>query len=429
MLRFITTHVGNGVHVSYTDSVNGEVVRFEVERIDLSNTGPVATVTVKSKVVGAHRVPGTDIMFTERLYLFGMRSRGDIAKTLANTMPSPSGAAAIDWDLVMNGLVAELLASQRRPLEVVNLAEVPREPDQRYLIPGVLPVGKATILYGAGGTGKSMFAMGAAAAVQTGTSFAGFTHIEQGNVLYLDWESDQGDLSNRLYMASRGLGLKDSAPVRYLSCDKPMGSITARLASLVDEHRIALVVVDSIGMATAGGRDSGDLAEAAIRFFLDLRALGCSVLAIDHIASEDVKKGAAGTSKPFGSVFKVNAARNTFELQLDPRAPTGEHRLIMRHRKTNMGPRMSDRNYLVDWQPESVRFEESHWVPAVARPMTNRIIDALITGAMPILTLVEVVSADGEGEVTELDVRSALRPLLQDKDVVLDGGNVRLVDE
>jgi hypothetical protein len=175
-------------------------------------------------------------------------------------------------------------------------------------------------------------------------------------------------------------------------------------------------------MATAGG--GNDMAEGAIRFFLSLRSLGCTVLAIDHIASEDLK-GKGGSKKPFGSVFKVNAARNTFEVELVD-SPSGSHRLVMRHRKTNVGARLDDRYYELTWGPDSVAIDHVTYTPTAVTPLSLRITNALVTGPMTVEKLVEVVSADGEGDVSEVDVRTTLRPLLYDHDIRIEDGKVML---
>ena len=53
------------------------------------------------------------------------------------------------------------------------------------------------IIYGAGGSGKSYLSVFLGLLVQSGKSYAGL-NPDQGNVLYLDWESEEKDLNERL---------------------------------------------------------------------------------------------------------------------------------------------------------------------------------------------------------------------------------------
>jgi DNA replication protein DnaC len=116
-----------------------------------------------------------------------------------------------------------------------------------YLVEHILPARKPTILYGAGGVGKSIFAASLAVAVQEGNAFLG-KHVEQAEVLYLDWETDEEDIAARVMAAAYGMGLTHMPSVRYSALVRPLEDRVTALARYVAEHNIGLVVIDSVGL-------------------------------------------------------------------------------------------------------------------------------------------------------------------------------------
>lgn len=267
-----------------------------------------------------------------RFNLSSSSARTSLAKVLtARTEPHP-----IPWSDVLEDFCTNVLDVHRsfRDVERVGNLAV-RESANAYRLTPILPLAKTTILFGAGGTGKSYLATAMAVSVATGRSLLGW-HPETGNVLYLDWETDVYEIDERVKRVSAGLGLTPP-DLLYRNCAGPFEDMAEDVARFVDENQVGLVVIDSIGMASATAGDGGDANESTIRLFTALRHLGTTVLAIDHVTGADLGADKA-IHKPYGSVYKVNLARSVYELRKASEDNDGASHLALYHRKVNSGP-------------------------------------------------------------------------------------------
>ncbi len=430
-LKLDLTRTGLGYILSVSDDAESEeeILRFEVTALTKNAWGISGRVTVRSRIASARVVPSISGYYvtTERLDFLSGKSRTLFAERLNTLIPPPASGAAIDWGMVVEELVARVMDAEHRQPVLKVLSEVPPTPETPHLLPFLLPDPKATILYGAGGTGKSIISTAIGAAIQTGMPFLGWESIQR-NVLYLDWETDEGDLSHRNAVVSKGLGLDEPAPVSYMSLELPLELEMSHIAAAVVENDIGLVIIDSVGMASTQGRDGSDPAEGAITFFRALRMLNAAVLCIDHISGEDQRRGRAGASKPYGSVFKWNSARNAFEL-IDASEEDGPMRVTLRHRKANLGPRMSDLTLSVRWDDDSVVFRRVE--DSLVYPLAYRIIEVLATGPASYKNLIELLNDDKRYDVvTESGVRNASRELLASGQISVDhAGVLRVVTD
>jgi AAA domain len=404
-----------------------EVVRFEVTTLTKTVWGIRGRVTVRSRMKGARVVPNmSGYVTTETMDFLSGKSRQMFATRLAELIPAPKGSAVIDWSLVVERMVAQIMDQEHRQPVVLDLATVTATSYTPHLWPYVVPERKATIMYGAGGTGKSALACGIAAAVQTGKPLLGYK-TKQANVLYLDWETDEGDVAHRLAAASRGIGLTAVAPVKYMSLELPLELEMTHIAAAVVENDIGLIILDSVGMASTQGRDGSDPAAGAIEFFRALRILNAAVLCIDHISGEDQRRGRLGASKPYGSIFKWNTARNAFEL-IDATEDQSGSRLILRHRKANLGPKMPGGEVMmrVKWDTtvDSVTYQRVVTnEPQVSLP--ERITEALETGPASYKTLLDILNSNYQYDmVDEAQVRGASRALLSGAIATIDNSGV-----
>jgi hypothetical protein len=183
-----------------------------------------------------------------------------------------------------------------------------------------------------------MSAAALAVAVASGTPFLNMA-TRKAPVLYLDWETEPGDIAGRIQRAAKGAGLEVAPTILYMNLIQSISDRMGEISRVVAEHSIGLVIVDSVGMASARQRDGADPSEGAKAFFRGLRGLDTAALLIDHVTGEDMKVR-TGVPKPYGSVYKWNAARNAFELRAAEN-PKG-HQVVLAHRKSNLGPREND---------------------------------------------------------------------------------------
>jgi hypothetical protein len=351
--------IANGYRIDFSDD-EGEppYMSFDVTYIDTVTWGLLATVTVRSRLPNASRLPD-DILFMDRVNLMKGRELRDMATRIDALIPPPKSAARLDWHHHLEHVAVLVNAHVSQPVAAVALHERSTFTKPRFVIPGLLVAGKANILYGPGGTGKSLLALRIAGSVASGVSLFDLPVIEPGPVLYLDWEDDADTLGHRLHLVSKGMSLRTPFDVTY-KCLHGRGAYERHHADvkwLVESKGIRLVIMDSTALAMHGST-AGDGADGAIKFFQLLGELGATTLLIDHVSSDDVKAVAQserGAAKPYGSVFKVNSARNVWEISpWRQQVLTG---FTLRHRKTNAGPRMDDIDVAVTWDEESIVFE------------------------------------------------------------------------
>ena len=199
----------------------------------------------------------------------------------------------------------------------------------------------------------------------------------------------------------------------------------AEVARVVAVKEVKLVIIDSVGMASSQQRDGADASEGAVRFFRGLRELGVASLLIDHVTGEDMRR--ERTPKPYGSVYKYNAARNAFELRQRDDTVIGNHVVVLMHQKSNLGPKHSDVEIEYVYGPDFVRMRRRGVVEGP--PLGDRILAALVGGPISHARLTDVLNHEGD-PVSEVTVRIAVRSLVNEGfAIVSNAGMVRLADE
>lgn len=418
---------GAGYVYRIGDHYDPDLLTIEVTNVRQRAGSVYALLTTSTTIPGARLIPGTERVLNAEVWLLNERSRSEYAASLDRLIPAPEGAQRLNFGAVLEEMAQRVIEVENAPVSVVRLKPVNRQATP-YLLEGLVPMRKPTILYGAGGTGKSILAAAIAVAVQTGAQFLGL-HARQAEVLYLDWETDEEDLAGRVGAAARGVGVAEPA-IRYSAMVRPLEDRVAALARMVKEEKIGLVIIDSVGMAMSAGSGNGDANETAIRFFRALRSLDAAVLAIDHVSGDDMRRGRAGASKPYGSVYKWNSARNAFELRTarDPDMD-GVH-LLLKHRKTNIGHHYPDLPILLHWDDttSTARFTREMYVKPVLVPVEDQIRDVLLTGPATPAQIADMLS-EGEKAYSELDVRRVLKQMLGKSEVSAGSdGTIHLAD-
>jgi hypothetical protein len=316
----------------------------------------------------------------------------------------------VPWGTFLEEFCAAVLEAERTGAPIIEVGSLADPRSDGYLIDPVLPAHQPSIIYAAGGTGKSYLAVLMAVSVAAGVPVLGWPVIAPGPVLYCDWETDQWEVNARVRRVAAGLGIAPPPGVLYRLSSGSMDDAAESLAAVVTERGIKLVVVDSVGMAS-GAVKEGPAEESAIRLFSSFRYLGCTVLAIDHVTGEDARSE-KGIAKPYGSIYKVNLARSVWEL----RGALGEEgsdegHLALIHRKVN--------------GPDYVRFEREQITDdrlvRASFGNTERIVRALRGGP---LTVAEVAEDTGIGEGS---VRVALNRVRGGQVTKLDDGRWALL--
>lgn len=312
--------------------------------------GPHAEVTVESVQVDQNGHPGH--VHWSNLNLASTSERYRIAQKLAVQ------DGRVNWAAILEMSCCWTVKIRREGEPMTNLAEVKNGVAKRsFLMSKLLPAGETSMIYGDGASGKSLLAQMVAVACQEGRSLpGGLICTGAVPVIYYDWETNERVIRRRLERLC--VGWKTVVPpLRYVPMRRPMIEDVYRMRRDIDEVGAGLVVIDSVGFASA----QGDLtqADAATKLFNALRYLDTTVLAVHHLTKEASERQ-TGPVKPYGSSYFYNATRNAWEV----RSRQESNKLIVSlwHRKDNdgfMGRRPIGLRFVFDGEEGPIRIEQT----------------------------------------------------------------------
>jgi AAA domain len=145
----------------------------------------------------------------------------------------------------------------RKP-EVVRFSDMKVPGPRRYLLKDLVLSSYVTLLYGDGGVAKSLLALALAVAVSGGSEEWLGREVENGPVLYLDFELDAEEQARRVHQLCRGAGLAEPPDgLLYMSAlgHTAREAFTAALEAC-EEHGVKLLVLDSLGPALQGDAEA-----------------------------------------------------------------------------------------------------------------------------------------------------------------------------
>ena len=306
-------------------------------------------------------VPTPGIILAARFDLMGSRT---VASLLSAITGAKIDTPEIDWRHLLQSAVYDVIRQYLDGPEPIALAAVEPQQAPFVLRPIVGGVG-ATNIAGAGGVGKSMWALACAASVASGSGdWTGTTVMRSGPVIYVDWEADSDTHAVRLQALAAGVGLDAPADLHYIAADTPLRMWAPALSRRCAQLEAALVVIDSVMLARAGDAMGNT---DTIAFYSALRTLPCPSLLVDHQSREALKEG---RNAAFGSVTNENSARMMWTMRAQ-----ANHISLYCYKGNNFGqlPRINlaletrgdgDRLTLARWrhvEPEASVTEGSIW--------------------------------------------------------------------
>lgn len=297
---------------AYRLSVPTAHLTFDIGRLRRERDELIGELTVRVEMAGARTIDG--ILSSGDFNLSSIQARSTRAKHLAGR----ASADDIDWEGLLHELCLKVVAAERTGAPAVLLGDIePSTEDAEFDLCGwTLPQRQPAILFGDGGSGKSLLSLWAAGELARAGQL----------VMYVDWESDGSDHRSRLdLLYPRGL-----PAILYTRCERALVVEIDRLRALTLEHGITYCVLDS---AAFGCQGAPEAAESAIGYFRALRTLNVGSLVIAHVTkSED------GDKRPFGSSFWHNSARSTWHAKRsNPDDDGPEINVLLSQRKCNRG--------------------------------------------------------------------------------------------
>ena len=241
-----------------------------------------------------------------------------------------------DWASVLQHVASLTIESLVDSSDVVDMATYHRKADTPWLMRPFVKRHQPSVLMGDGGEGKSTLAIALMISLASGTSLIpGLTVQEPCNTMMVDWETDEDEFAmvRDALLSAANLPMPERS---LLYKHVGTGSLQDQLDSIqrtCTEHDLGFLLVDSI-VASAGG-DVNE-AEAARLYFNTIGALGIATLGIAHISKEGSESKRRRT-RPFGSVFYWNLARNIWEIRKDQDAGSPTSSLGLYHAKINRG--------------------------------------------------------------------------------------------
>ena len=351
---------------------------------------------------------GGDVLSWGRINLTSITTRNSLAKQLDNK-------ADADWPKYLDLFCRGVVERERAPISPETLrGHRPRE-GAEYLLDPILPVGLPTVLFGAGGVGKSTLAAGIVVSVASGREvLAGWKPLG-APVLVLDWEGRPEDWTERVQEISRGVGIP-FPEFHYMACRRRLKDDIEIVADEIAKHSVGLVIVDSCSLAFGlSSYAEADPAETAIKAFAAIRDLGIvSWLLIDHVSGA-VMEGDAVATKAYGSVKKRDLARQMFHVA-GSRGGGESQELVLTHTKANYSGYLKPQGIRVDREAGMLTFTMTSELQAPElvdkMPLGDRIADLLRPGRQRAERLKELLGIDPKDKRGQTAFRVALHRLV-----------------
>jgi 5S rRNA maturation endonuclease (ribonuclease M5) len=246
-----------------------------------------------------------------------------------------AGLAAIDLDLVAEGLIEPLLghkdirdahkydkgqelvevvrhllyrADEARPVQPRKLSEImTEERPTDFIIEGLLRLGGTTILVGEPKLGKSQMALDIALAVARGEQFVGLS-TKKGRVIYYALEDGEDIIRDRV----RARGLTGMEEDLYICTTPPVvEDSTEILEEHIDLYQPNLIIIDTLrAMSVSAGKSENEasFADSIYRIAKLARERGIGAIIIHHTVKATTGNpiaDARGTSAIAGAVDVV----------------------------------------------------------------------------------------------------------------------------
>lgn len=410
--------VGMGYHC-WDDEIQTHFRLTHLKRSRGDLTGELSVET-NIKNVKTHK----GVLHVARFNVLSSSSRSSLARMLEKRTPDQD----MDWFDGLEWLCQNVILSETRgePIDEVGLRPS-TPPGQQWMVEPLVLKGRPSMIFGPGGVGKSLLGLTCALSVACGREIIpGIAPAVKGPVLYLDWETTADVINDRIVSIANGHGFKPTGML-YRRCVRPLADDAEELSSIVAEKKVVMVVVDSAAYAMGAQGEYGDANESVLRLHEALRLIGATSLIIDHVNKTD-QRAKPGTATPYGSAYKTNAVRISWEVR---KAPSANGLAInLYHAKSNDTRQLDPIGLSLEWDEDLIRFSKAEVAGPVedddSRPGPDNytkpaIIELLEDGGMTSAAICRTLS-----NIKAATVRSNLSRMLASGELVTVGTEYRL---
>ena len=207
-----------------------------------------------------HLKPGAGMTgpfkYFSRFNLKSGQTKASTAKDLARVTPPEVIAEESVWRYIVERVANEVRRSFNEGEDGVELVNSTASETTEYRLWPYLQERQPTILFGPGDSGKSYFAVLVGYLIATGREHLGMKP-QQGNVCYLDYETDEATTKQRPSMVAAGFGEDIPNGFHYMHMRRSLEDDFDRVSAYLMDYSINLVVVDSGARAVFEAETSG----------------------------------------------------------------------------------------------------------------------------------------------------------------------------
>lgn len=284
-----------------------------------------AEMLVERRLGGGH-------LLRRYINMLGINTIRDLTRILQDA----DGGAGFPWPKVLESAFESVIRAVRIGPDLQTLQGTLQRPRGiSWLCDGLVMANVPNVWLAAGSTGKSTFAIGLAVHHLVGERFLG-RETQRGTPLLLDWESDDDDFTEKVWLWSRWLGLSEVPPIHRLRMRGAAAGSAAAIANRIETLGASLVIWD--GVQAAGGPIGQHASYESVAQELEM-LVGLlpptTHLLLDHVTGDELKQGSVPL-KGRGSTRKVEWARNQWTMILDrDEQRQGRHVVGWTHTKIN----------------------------------------------------------------------------------------------
>jgi hypothetical protein len=256
----LSSHAGR-----HTVTWESEGVEFTFERVRTERRGGelTAELTVYDGFTGLESYGGA------RVNLTSPRARSELVNALSRAVQRA------DWGELVEGTFSLARKAMRTREPAILLRDAERR-ESSFMVDPLLTDAGATVIFGDGGTGKSLLALAAAIDLHTGSSdVLGLEPDRSRRVLFCDWEWDPAVHRERMEAMVRG----QMPDLAYLRCEASLADEAERILATVRQYGSEALVIDSAAWAAGAEPEKS---ESATGFYLAVRTIGLPSIVTAH---------------------------------------------------------------------------------------------------------------------------------------------------